>query len=134
MRQCRREDCNQLSPRDASECPYCGTSLDVPSAGVQLVFEWGEVPLGAGQRLLIGRKDSPVASHLERLGYEKVSRRHAEIDCSVDSIVTVKDLNSMNGTFINGEKIAAEVPVPVSAGDEVRFSSTLLMRITEGEN
>jgi pSer/pThr/pTyr-binding forkhead associated (FHA) protein len=54
----------------------------------------------------------------------KVSRRHARIRC-VGGTCHVQDLDSSNGTFINGERIAEGTLTP---GSEVRFGGTTLVR------
>src|SRR5471032_1802390 len=46
------------------------------------------------------------------------SRRHAELSV-VDATVYVEDLRSTNGTFINGERIAARTAL--KSGDLLRF-------------
>jgi len=56
-----------------------------------------------GPRFLIGRAGD---CHL-RPRNELVSRRHCEI-CVEDGLVAVRDLDSKNGTFVNGERIQGE--------------------------
>jgi adenylate cyclase len=46
-----------------------------------------------------------------------ISRRHAEIECR-DGVVSVRDLGSSNGTFLNGVRVDAG---PVATGDVVTF-------------
>ncbi|MCH8980178.1 MAG: FHA domain-containing protein [Armatimonadetes bacterium] len=53
-------------------------------------------------------------------GESSVSRTHAQITRTGDS-VSVKDLGSTNGTYVNGTKIAAEVTL--SPGDSVQFGA-----------
>src|SRR5262245_60564369 len=50
------------------------------------------------------------------IDHEKVSRQHARLVRRGDTI-TVEDLGSRNGTFVNGVKIDA--PTEVKAGDEI---------------
>lgn len=47
-----------------------------------------------------------------------VSRQHAKIEFENGSVV-LTDLNSTNGTFVNGHRI--DVPTPLSSGDLVQF-------------
>jgi hypothetical protein len=49
-----------------------------------------------------------------------VSRKHALITVDASEVVTVCDLNSTGGTFVNGERI--ESPRVLRAGDVVRFA------------
>src|SRR5262249_34661741 len=46
-----------------------------------------------------------------------ISRRHAEVECG-EGGVTIRDLGSSNGTFVNGTRIEAS---PVGVGDVVTF-------------
>lgn len=48
------------------------------------------------------------------------SRKHAVISCSAEG-VTLEDLGSSNGTFVNGERLEAARSVPLKAGDVIRF-------------
>ncbi len=51
---------------------------------------------------------------------QNVSRDHARVDIT-DDRATIRDLNSRNGTFVNGERITA---TDLSPGDEVGIGST----------
>src|SRR5262245_16871349 len=69
--------------------------------------------LRTGATLVVGRapnSDIPVID-------PTISRRHAEVECS-DAGVTVRDLGSSNGTFVNGTRVETS---PVSSGDVVTF-------------
>lgn len=49
-----------------------------------------------------------------------VSRKHARI--SINNLrLTVADLGSTNGTFVNNEKLEANVEYSIKAGDELRL-------------
>ncbi|MGH2956482.1 MAG: FHA domain-containing protein [Solirubrobacterales bacterium] len=77
-----------------------------------------EHPLGA--ELTVGREPGGAGLVIEDRG---VSRRHARF-LADGGAVTVEDLGSSNGTFVNGEPISA--PVELSAGDEVQVGGTVL--------
>ena len=49
--------------------------------------------------------------------FDRLSRKHAELKV-IDGILVVKDLDSSNGTFVNGEKVKQ---AKLSAGDTVAF-------------
>ncbi|MEX1045082.1 MAG: FHA domain-containing protein [Chthoniobacterales bacterium] len=67
-----------------------------------------------GEMLTIGRLgDNDVA-----LDEASVSSRHAEI-VAQDGAVVLRDLDSTNGTFLNGEQITGEHPL--EEGDEIYF-------------
>jgi DNA-binding winged helix-turn-helix (wHTH) protein len=72
-----------------------------------------EAALEEGENL-IGR--SPDAS--VRIQSPKVSRHHARVVVDGDD-VTVEDLESKNGTFVNGGSING--PTPLAHGDELRL-------------
>ena len=66
----------------------------------------------------IGRQDADLV-----LEDPEVSRRHAVLRRSGASVV-VEDLDSTNGTFVNGERIRS--PITVGPGDQVRVGRTML--------
>src|SRR5262245_51596877 len=69
--------------------------------------------LRAGATHVVGRaptSDIPVID-------PTISRRHAEVACS-EAGVTVRDLGSSNGTFVNGTRVDKS---PVSSGDVLTF-------------
>jgi phage tail-like protein len=69
------------------------------------------VPLGQS---IIGR--APASNLI--LNDLRVSSRHAQLDCTA-SECRITDLESTNGTFLNGEKIVARVVIPLAVGDEL---------------
>ncbi len=66
----------------------------------------------------IGRQDGDLV-----VEDPEVSRRHAVLRRSGGSVV-VEDLDSTNGTFVNGERI--RTPITVGPGDQVRVGGTTL--------
>jgi len=78
--------------------------------------------------LILGR----AASADVQLVDEKVSREHCRLD-SFGKEVTVSDLNSQNGTFINGSRLAPQTPTPLSAGDELWLGDSLLVFEAQAE-
>ncbi len=67
--------------------------------------------------MVVGREDGlPVSL----AGESTVSRRHAVLTRNGD-VVTLKDVGSTNGTFINGMKVSSETPL--RSGDDVQFGS-----------
>ena len=49
------------------------------------------------------------------------SRRHAELNLSMQGIWTITDLGSMNGTIVNGQRVAT---LPLHAGDIITIGKT----------
>jgi pSer/pThr/pTyr-binding forkhead associated (FHA) protein len=72
--------------------------------------------------LLIGR----LAPDDEgRLGDDPViSRRHARVSRGVDGQLTIEDLGSANGTYVNDERL--DTPRMLDPGDVIRVGRTLL--------
>jgi diguanylate cyclase (GGDEF)-like protein len=62
-----------------------------------------------------------------RLEDDGLSRTHARIRCD-DGRATVEDLQSRNGTFVNGERIR-EI-VPIRDGDKIQCGRTTVMRFS----
>jgi two-component system NtrC family sensor kinase len=71
------------------------------------------------QTVLIGRGSDQVP-----LTDQTVSRRHAELKCA-DGTWILRDLNSANGTYINGARI--QEPTRLKNGDQIKLGSTLLV-------
>jgi DNA-binding winged helix-turn-helix (wHTH) protein len=93
-----------------------------PRASAPTVFCWlikdgHRLPLTPGENLL-GRDQDGI-----EIDSVTVSRRHARITVAPGE-VTVEDLDSKNGTFINGS--AVSTPVRLTDGDEIRAGSVVL--------
>ncbi|MBL8740973.1 MAG: DUF4388 domain-containing protein [Myxococcales bacterium] len=81
-------------------------------------YQGGEFPLGENKEIIIGR-----SSDLDMVLVEDmVSRRHARIACS-EADITIEDLGSTNGTFVNGEKIRR---ANLKEGDRVLIGTSIL--------
>ncbi len=129
-------------------CSNCGAVLQVvaepaaaevaplpsPSAGPRLVVvaSGAEIPLPAGDEILIGRED-PVSGVFPQVdltphGGEEggVSRRHARLIVKGLSY-SVEDLDSTNFTFVNKQKLAPGTSHLVSDGDEIRCGRVALV-------
>ena len=94
-------------------------------AGEQMRVIEGKEPgkrLSIDAELLIGRG---APSDEGRLGEDpEMSRRHAHVARGPDGRLTIEDLGSANGTFVNGERLSA--PRTLDAGDLVRVGKTVL--------
>jgi pSer/pThr/pTyr-binding forkhead associated (FHA) protein len=83
--------------------------------------------------ILIGRSDPAGAIFPEvDLGPDNgylagVSRRHARIIRRGNEFY-LEDLGSLNGTFLNRDRLTAHLPVPFQDGDEIRLGN-LVMRV-----
>jgi hypothetical protein len=70
--------------------------------------------------LVIGREQCDVV-----LDDERVSRRHAVVR-GTGATVTIEDLGSRNGTWVNGKRLETGAVTQLAAGDEVRIGQTTL--------
>jgi CRP-like cAMP-binding protein len=73
---------------------------------------------------LIGRFDSVTGMHPDvDLTNEdqsrNISRRHARVVCKEGRFFVAEEIGTMNGTFLNGTKLANGVLTPISDGDEL---------------
>jgi pSer/pThr/pTyr-binding forkhead associated (FHA) protein len=96
-------------------------------SGSELVLLDGSAqrfPLDEGCELTIGTS----AGCSLRLSAVDVSRTHAMITC-LRGVVTVLDLGSTNGTFVNGRRVRE---AQLAAGDVIRFSSVIAQVVPSG--
>lgn len=83
-------------------------------------LDQGKSVQAAGERFIIGRgEDCDLV-----LGDERVSRRHALLKVLPDGRATVHDLDSTNGTLVNGQLI--QVPLLLHGGDQLQLGDTVL--------
>ena len=81
-------------------------------------YQGGEYPLAEGQEIVVGR-----SSELDMvLVEEMVSRKHARIALT-DGVISIEDLGSTNGTFVNGEKVEHGT---LKEGDRVLIGTNIL--------
>jgi len=147
-------NCGHRNPAEVNFCSSCGAVLPVhqsettvrlqpvepqgealdDDASVSLV----EVPRGpgvlavkrgpnVGARYNLDARVTLAGRHPEStifLDDITVSRRHAELRRGEDGKVVVRDLGSLNGTYVNRERIEEAV---LSAGDEVQIGKFKLV-------
>ena len=80
--------------------------------------------------LRIGRDPdySPIGEKLTPYG--NISRLHAEISFTNGSC-HIRDLGTMNGTFVDDRKISPHQDVPINSGAKLRFAADLQVTIKE---
>jgi pSer/pThr/pTyr-binding forkhead associated (FHA) protein len=89
-------------------------------------YQGGEFPLKMEKQIVIGR-----SSELDMvLVADMVSRKHAKITVASGKI-TIEDLGSTNGTFVNGEKIKQS---RLKEGDRILIGTSILKLIHQGED
>jgi hypothetical protein len=97
-----------------------------------LVVEKGQdkgkaIPITATQTVIIGRDTStalPLRDHMS-------SRMHFKIEPREDGY-WIHDLESMNGTYLNGAKI--KLPIKLEVGDLIKVGETLFTFLSEGSS
>lgn len=88
-------------------------------------FRGGTFPLHEGDKLVVGR----AADAGMCLPAHMVSRRHAEISV-VGSVITIEDLGSTNGIYVNGDQVKRAELV---AGDRLLVGATLVKLLDGGQ-
>ncbi len=90
-------------------------------------YQGGEFPLRPNREIIIGR-----SSDLDMVLVEDmVSRKHAKITTD-DHVVTIQDLGSTNGTFVNGEKVRK---ADLKDGDRILIGTSIIKIIfVDGEH
>ncbi len=89
-------------------------------------YQGGEFPLKNDKQLTIGR-----SSELDMVLVEDmVSRKHARITLT-NGKITIEDLGSTNGTFVNGEKVKTS---RLKEGDRILIGTSILKLVRQGAN
>jgi serine/threonine protein kinase len=84
----------------------------------------GQVIVLSKEILLIGRRDTKIGFFPDISiddETKKMGRKHARL-CNKRGVYTIEDLNSINGTYLNGEKLPAHEERVLKDGDILRFS------------
>jgi pSer/pThr/pTyr-binding forkhead associated (FHA) protein len=114
---------------ETSEVQPDVTVVDVPhGAGVLVVTRGPNV----GTRYLLGEQVVKAGRHPESdifLDDITVSRRHVEITPSGDGAYALRDVGSLNGTYVNRERIEE---AELSPGDEVQIGKFKLVYLVAG--
>jgi len=85
-------------------------------------YQGGEFPLRPNREIVIGR-----SSELDMVLVEDmVSRKHAKI-VTDENVVTIEDLGSTNGTFVNGEKVRVS---EIKDGDRILIGTSIIKLVT----
>jgi len=128
--------CHMPISQASQFCPSCGSPskpLPVGSPGTQLIksggitlairYPDGQVdkhPLNPGLPISLGRNPGNQV----RINFPGVSGQHLQMSLDNDTL-TVTDLDSTNGTEINGQKIPVHSPQPLQPGDVMRIRDGL---------
>ncbi|MDX1632731.1 MAG: cyclic nucleotide-binding domain-containing protein [Thermoanaerobaculia bacterium] len=123
-----REALGAASERTAMpELPAPDEEEKVPAPEVLVHQDSGmEFHLAESSETLVGRRDPVTGIHPDidltpADGQRSTSRRHAKIYRRKEKYFVCEEIGTMNGTFVNGERIETGVPVEIEPGDEVQF-------------
>jgi hypothetical protein len=106
------------------------TKVEVPHGSGAFVVKRGP---NIGARYILGPNLTRAGRHPESdifLDDITVSRRHVDIDHHDDGSVTIRDVGSLNGTYVNRERIDE---VALKAGDEVQIGKFKLVYLVAGD-
>ncbi len=77
---------------------------------------------------IVGRQ-AVCSEHIQN--NKKISRQHAKFNL-IDNEWHIEDLGSTNGTYVDNVRIAPNQKIKILDGFEVKFSSTLVVRVLIG--
>jgi two-component system, cell cycle response regulator len=103
-------------PEDDLAVPYLIVMSGVDAGRSYRLFE-GVSILGRS------RRECDVA-----LEGDGVSRVHAELRLGPGGIATIRDADSTNGTFCNGQR-GGELPISLSDGDKIQLGNSLVLKL-----
>jgi DNA-binding winged helix-turn-helix (wHTH) protein len=102
---------------------FCGqvTTGSGRESGFHCRLVWGEREIALSQGENVLGRDPEVAVWID---LDSVSRRHARIVVKED-VVTLEDLGSKNGTFLDGQKVTS--PARLSNGSRIKVGAASLV-------
>jgi pSer/pThr/pTyr-binding forkhead associated (FHA) protein len=95
----------------------------ISASVLRLSFPTGNVEVPAGTTLLLGRDPAESLVAAAFADFENVSRRHATVMVDDSGRATIRDENSTNGTFVNGDRVLPGIAVRLADGDVVRLAA-----------
>ncbi len=120
-----------LATRDINKGTRPNILSDVPAERIQgwvtlHILPSGQLlPLSSRDEFTLGRvsDNQPVLPDVDLSPYQAytlgVSRLHAQIRRHQTGLITIMDLGSSNGTYLNGQKLPPHEAIPLSHGDVV---------------
>jgi pSer/pThr/pTyr-binding forkhead associated (FHA) protein len=98
-------------------------AASISAAVLRLSFPTGNVEVPAGTTLLLGRDPAESLVAAAFANFENVSRRHATVTMDDSGHASIRDENSTNGTFVNGDRVLPGIAVRLADGDVVRLGA-----------
>jgi hypothetical protein len=128
--QTKTTDMQALTPAMIRDWPAKEAAAPVvPERGIAIYVEGESSPacLDTREEFILGRQAGPNEEALVDLGPFRayslgLSRRHASIRRTRDGY-EVTDLGSVNGTWLNEERLPPHTPYPLPSGSQLRLSS-----------
>ncbi len=124
-----------IPDRSMMDCPACGrrlprTSGPISPVVLRLAFAAGNVDVPAGTSLVLGRDPGESLVAAAFLDHDNVSRRHATVTVSDSGEATIRDEESTNGTFINGDRALPGTEVRLRDGDQIRLGADVTAEVS----
>ncbi len=110
----------RFSPPLPDDSPRMHVELDVAAQGARQSAQRSALVVSPGVPAIIGRASTAQLP----LGDPEVSRRHAELQVA-GGVLYLRDLGSVNGTFLNGKRLSGE-GIELRSGDYVDVGNTRL--------
>jgi len=110
----------QQPPREAEQRAY-GVTLLATASGKRFEARGTRIRLGRGRECEVQPVDTNDTS---------VSRVHAELTVGASGGLVIRDAESKNGTYLNGERIAQ--PMPIRLGDKIMLGQGGPVLLVEG--
>jgi len=118
---------------DHLETLFVDPKASIPGGGPMPL---GDVRIPVAGKMAIGREQARVQVYLP---HPHVSRLHAHLTVQPSGKVVLRDLNSANGTFVNGKRLTR--PVALKPGDQIdvgpyalEFTGTELLSRSRSDN
>jgi pSer/pThr/pTyr-binding forkhead associated (FHA) protein len=123
-----RSDIGRQTKHPGGNTPFSSdtqVTVILPELGISVALE--SLSRGVLGRIDPNSADDPDFDLTAYEAQEKgVSRRHAAL-CRAQDTLLIVDLDSLNGTYINGHRIAANQAYPLHDGDEVRLARLVIL-------
>ncbi|MDM0111313.1 protein kinase [Variovorax sp. J22R133] len=107
--------------------PANGTSADASAPAVALTVTAADIGAYIGRKVVLGGEELTIGRDTDgfHLPDPQWSRRHAAIQRTPEGI-SIRDLGSSNGTYVNGRRLAVGRDYPVPLGALIRIGSTTI--------
>ncbi len=112
---------------------HAGPALTMITGRLVILESQTPLPILPGNQMIVIGREDPVSGVFPEIdldphgGHEAgVGRRHAQLLIRNGQLF-IEDLDSVNGTVVNKERLEPRKPHPVNNGDELRFGKMILV-------